>query len=223
MEMDKVALFHDRPELLAAFRDGRRDVLGRVYSMYALSIERYLRVLALAARGGEGVQASVADLVQEVFIRAFSPNARRAYDGVRDYRSYLTAIARNCHIDMLRGSSREVLTDPADLPSDLDTFPEPDDWCEPKILVVLNAYLDDLSDTLRCVYEQRFVLAKSQAQASSDLGISRRALRTSEQKLRKGLRRALVRAGILLRDLGPSKEVFSTERPRVAMTSRGGL
>jgi DNA-directed RNA polymerase specialized sigma24 family protein len=56
----------------------------------------------------------IADLVQEVFVRAFSTDARHAYDGRREYGHYLAAIARNCFIDLLRARRREILIDPED-------------------------------------------------------------------------------------------------------------
>src|SRR4051812_28203726 len=117
--MERVALFDQHPDLLLAFREGRRQALELVYRAYVRSVERYLRALGrLGTRAETMPAATVADLVQEVFIRAFSVEARRAYDGLRDYGTYLATIARNCFIDLLRARSREVLLAPADFPAD---------------------------------------------------------------------------------------------------------
>ena len=50
----------------------------------------------------------LADLVQEVFMRAFSREGRQAYDGLRDYGPYLFAIARNVLVDWARVRGREI-------------------------------------------------------------------------------------------------------------------
>jgi DNA-directed RNA polymerase specialized sigma24 family protein len=67
--------------------------------------------------------------------------------------------------------------------------------------MVLTAYVAALPPPLRGVYEQRFVLGNSQADASAALGITRRRLRTDEARLMSGLRRALLKKKILRRDL----------------------
>ncbi len=187
------------PQLLAAFRAGDRIALECVYRAHVCSIERY--ALALARSIGQDQRASannVADLVQDVFIRAFSQEARLRYDGVHDYGRYLAAIARNCFVDTLRARSREILIDPRELPQDPDGVPEPDDCYDARTLAVLDAYVRGLPDGLRRVYEQRFTLERSQEQAAAVLGISRKVVRLAEKQLRTGLRRALLQAGIQL-------------------------
>ena len=70
-----------------------------------------------------------------------------------------------------------------------------------------------LQPELRGVYEERFERGLSQTETSERLGLSRRALRTLETHLRRGLRKSLLMAG-LLRDashfplgaLEPSRE-----------------
>src|SRR4051812_8326090 len=210
--MQRVALFDQHPDLLLAFREGKREALEQVYRAYVRSVERYL--YSLWRGGGDGADAMpaavVADVVQEVFIRAFSIPARLAYDGLRDYGPYLATIARNCFIDVLRAHRREVLVAPADLPADIGEAPEPEAWCDPRTLAVLEAYVAQLPPILKGVFLERFAAERSQEDASSALGISRRTLRTSEERLRRGLRKALVRAGISQRQPGDRQGVFST-------------
>jgi RNA polymerase sigma-70 factor (ECF subfamily) len=205
-----VGLREDR-ELLAAFRAGDRQALERVYRLHARAVERYLLTLA-RTRGGHATPPSLAtDLLQEVFIRAFSKEARLGYDGLHDYGHYLAAVARNCFIDVVRSRSREVLLQPEDMPADLELAPEPADWCDPHSLAVLEAYVSDLPDRLRAVYQRRFLEDLSQEQTATAMGITRRAVRTAERRLRTGLRRALVKAGV---SLAPPV------RPRIAPTPR---
>lgn len=199
-----MSVFRARPGLLESFRAGERSALEAVYRTYVRTMDRYLRGLARTSGNVQlGQPSSIADLLQDVFVRAFSPTGRRGYDGMRDYGPYLAAIARNCFIDAARARGREVLTNPTDLNVTLDDVAmEVDGWCEPKTLAVLTAYVGALGPELRGVYEQRFVLGRSQAEASSALGLSRRAVRTAEGHLRRGLRKALATAGISLRELG---------------------
>src|SRR6185436_18877538 len=174
-----------------------------------------------AAGRPELAQASaVADIVQEVFIRAFSPEARAAFDGLREFGPYLTVIAHNCFVDSLRARKREVLTKPDDLLLAIDDRPgDTERLFDPKVLLILTDYLRELPASLKGVYEQRFVLGRSQVQASEALGLSRRALRTGESRLRRGLRQALRRAGISLQELGPPSKDFSTRIPVRAVSS----
>lgn len=200
-----VTVFRDHPALLAAFRHGQRDALEYVYRSYVRTIDRDLRRLVHA--NGKTAMAhgsSVSDLVQETFARAFAPGARRGYDGLRPYGPYLGTIARHCFLDVIRIQAREVRRDPEVLPLELQHAEDPEDRGDPKVMSVLDAYIRQLPRHLESLYEQRFVLARSQEQASNALGISRRSLRTREERLRRGLRLALQGAGIQLRELKPS-------------------
>jgi RNA polymerase sigma factor (sigma-70 family) len=198
-----MARFENDRELQAAFRAGHPQALDQVYRAYAPVVDRAVR--RFAQRSGEASLAQpsvIADLLQEIFARAFSPSARRAYDGARDLGPYLVTIARNCFLDSLRTSGRELLTQPEELaPSQDADVPERDDWTDPKVVAVVTGYLQSLPPDLQGIYRQRFVLDRSQVDASSALGSSRRAIRTGEERLRRGLRKALVRAGISLREL----------------------
>jgi len=65
---------------------------------------------------------------------------------------------------------------------------------DPKVRDVVRGYLDTLPAQLQAVYEQRYVLGRTQAAACATLGMSRSRLRTSEDHLKRRLRKAL-RAG----------------------------
>ena len=93
-------LFRNRPELLAPFREGRRDALEEVYRTYVRWMDRYIRALARASNAPWLARSeAVADLVQDIFLRAFSRDARNSYDGLREYGPYLSTIARNRFVD----------------------------------------------------------------------------------------------------------------------------
>lgn len=203
-----MSFFETHPELLRPFQEGRREVLERLYRSHVRSVERYLYALARASAAPMLVQRNaLADLLQEVFIRALSPTARASFDGSRPFGPYLRAIARNCFIDALRAHGRDPLS-AADGPlPDIDAEGgEPEFQVEPAVQGVLTEYLGALSDRLRGVYEQRFVLGNSQEIACKALGLSRRQLRTEEERLRLGLRKALNRAS-LLHDGGPTESL----------------
>lgn len=192
-------LFRNHPELLLPFREGKRLALEQTYRFYVRGVDRYLCTLARATGAYDLAQPSaVADLLQEVFMKAFSASARQAYDGLREYRPYLNTIARNCFVDALRARGREVLKAPEDLPLEADEVIQPsDNLGDPKVMAVLRDYLQSLPGSLKGVYEQRFVLGNSQQAACEALGLTRRKLRTGEERLRRGLRKALSTRGVL--------------------------
>src|SRR6185369_1303082 len=78
-------------ELLAEFREGSRQALERIYWLHVASIE--LLVQVGLRRSQQFSPANLADLVQEVFAKAFSKKARLAYDGERDFGPYLRQLA----------------------------------------------------------------------------------------------------------------------------------
>jgi RNA polymerase sigma-70 factor (ECF subfamily) len=195
-------IFREQPELLAPFHRGERRALERVYRFYVRGLDAYLRALARAAACPELVQPSaVADLLQDTFVRAFAPAARESIDVERPFGPYVRAIARNLFIDQLRARGREAQDLAQSLPELLTTPPESHGTADPRVSAVLQAYIGSLPDPLKGVYEQRFVFAHSQEDACAALGVSRRQLRTAEEHLKAGLRRALVHAGIMRTDL----------------------
>jgi RNA polymerase sigma factor (sigma-70 family) len=200
-------LFYGNRDSLAAFRRGDSEILAHVYRANVRSVEKYVRNQARIYGVSDLDQGNaVADLLQDVFIRAFSREARHSYDGLRDYLGYLFGIAHNCLVDLVRKRGREVLTDPADLCFEAQLPAAPDTPEDPRLVGIVRAYLEALPHPLRHVYRERFVVGRSQDEACLFLGISRRALRTAEAHLRRGVRRALLRAGISLHELKPPTE-----------------
>lgn len=218
----RMTLLQDDRAFLAAFRDGKRDALERVYRQYVRAVDSYLRVLARATGNSAMAQPSaVADLVQEVFVRAFAVKARRAYDGLRDFGPYLKTVARNCFVDSMRAQGREVLRNIDEIAEAMEATAEAaEPACDPKTQAVVTQYLAHLPPPLRAAYEQRFVLGRSQEESAAAIGVSRRALRTAEHRLRRGLRKALVHAGISLRELDASRDDFPARAVAPAVLSR---
>lgn len=188
-----------QPELLIAFRRGDRDALEKVYWAYVGRVEQL--VLRRALRGRSRRASDVADLVQEVFIRAFSERGRLGYDGLREYGPYLLTIARNVTINRARAEGRE----PALADSDVEMLEpaaeahaeEDPPWADPATMAVVEAFLASLPQPMRDLHHQRYVLGLPQREAATALSITRQQLRTVEDKLRRGLEQALRKASLL--------------------------
>ncbi len=194
-----MTVFAGDPELLRRFRACDREALSTVYWFYVASVEAALRRGLRMTRGGSAPPgADVADLVQEVFIRAFAEPARRAYDETRPYAPLLMTIARHALVDSLRGSGREHQMDP----SQLELLVERESACEgedgpfadPTTMALVERYVAGLPARERLVYVQRYAWSRSQEQCAEALGMSRQQVRTLEARVRAGLVRELARA-----------------------------
>lgn len=193
------ALEQDR-ERLAAFREGRNDVLAAIY--YAL-VNDVFRVAALGFVTANGAIRPERDpdeqraIVQEVFVRAFAERARMAYDGMRPYRPYLLTIAKNVMIDRARTRSAEaartteidvdaiIVTDAA-LPGEVEESVE-----QAQLRTAAAAYVETLEDELRAFVRLRFDQDLSQIDVAAQLGVTRRRVRTLEDRVMTGLRKYL--------------------------------
>jgi len=184
------------PDDLRRFRAGDRALLDSVYRTYVVKVRTIVwsRLRASPwARGRASMAFTAMDLVQEVFLRAFSPSARRGFDGLRAYGPYLSAVARNVMIDWTRRAAREVPTDWPELELLADAEADACDevaW-DPDLGAVVQRYLGDLDPTLRTVLEIRYQRGLTQREGAEAMGLSRQSLRTLESRLQTGLRRAL--------------------------------
>lgn len=182
----------DRDIWLRDFRDGRPGALERIYADHARDVEQTIR--RGLARLGRYSDANLADVSQEVFLKAMTRPARLTYDGARDYRPFLIAIARNVLSDWARASFRERL-DPSLLEASLESaaLQAKDELAE--VLSHVSTCIENLPPDLRAVHERRFVAAEPQERAARALGISRQTLRTREKRLLARLRLSLKQAG----------------------------
>jgi RNA polymerase sigma factor (sigma-70 family) len=199
-----MSFLRSRAELLTQFRAGERGALAEVYREYLPRLRQLIR-RGFVARQGAGVRIpgasspdELADVLQEVFTRAFSREARLAYDGTRDYWPYLAVIARNTVVSRHRRQGREVLgLEATDSLEDLIMAPdEPSPWHDAQSLAIVQAYVSSLEEPLRAVHAARYVDALSQRDAAEKLGLSRPKVRKVEAKLRLGLLSLLVQAGL---------------------------
>ena len=191
--------------LLDRFRAGTPEALATVYWEYVRKVECLLSAgFEIRGRGTRvaGVcrqPEDLADLVEEVFLRAFSEKGRRAYDGLRDYGPYLYAIARNVLVDWARVRGREIPSPWRELEAAIETEPlaeEAAPWATPVTMQVVEQYLVALPQDLRDVHKLRHEQGLSQELAAEKLGVGRQTLRTLERRLRDGLAAALDAAGI---------------------------
>ncbi|MHB1845637.1 MAG: RNA polymerase sigma factor [Deltaproteobacteria bacterium] len=198
-------LTQDR-RLLDAFRSGEREALEEVYRHYAPGVAAVLRHGFQLATGGARFQgippgAELENGVQEVFTRAFAPEARARYDGLRPYGAYLAAVARNWAINEARRARPTELLD--ELPQDADpSLAEPvvtpeTEALDGELVALLGRFragLDPLSGRL---FELRFERGLGQEAAASELGKSRIQLRRLERRLKGRLLGYLKQAGYL--------------------------
>jgi RNA polymerase sigma factor (sigma-70 family) len=186
-------IFANDHRLLRRFREGDRDALAQVYWAYVDRIEGLLR-RRLSLAGGVS-SSDIEDLMQEVFIRAFAPETRLGFDGLRPFAPYLFTIARNTMVDWWRRRGREVPT-----VLTLDDAPEEvvaagdeaaGTFADPRTMVVVERFVRGLPPELRAVHEARFDKGLSQRDAAEALGMGRQTLRTLERRLTDQLREAL--------------------------------
>ena len=198
-------VFAGKPELLARFREGDGSALETVYWAYVDPVTRIVQAVlnSYATASGEQVKfaaTELGDLVQEVFVRAFSPQSRRHYDGNRPYGPYLGQIARNTVADHWRVIRRQVVIDVAPLLDALSLETSaiekaPEHWADRETVAVVERYLASLEPDVRRVHEALYVQGLSQRDAAAALGLGRQAVRGVEARLRAGLRRELERSG----------------------------
>ena len=102
----------DCTRLLLKAAQGDRAAFGRVHAALAPAVRD-----CLAARDGRLDAAARDELVQEVFLRAWTH--RRRFRGRSSAKTYLFAIARNALNEHLREARRAGLVFPGDLPPEL--------------------------------------------------------------------------------------------------------
>ena len=194
----------------ADYRFGDNRDLTAIYFRYADEVFGTLRKgfylrksCARTSRWIVGTQsrAEIDDLVQEVFARAFSPSSRVSFDEARALGPYLIAIARNVYLDHLRrrktrtakiddvavdtlGGGAPSLSNPIGTHSEHPTIGWTEETFHPDERVkVLADFVGRLSPDLRSLYETRFVRGLSQRDAAVALRLSRRRVRTLENRL----------------------------------------
>ena len=208
-----VPIFFENRALLEAFRAGERHALEAVYRFY---FDDVLRLASYGFITQNGTRASSVareadrlDFVQDVFVKAFTPSARLGYDALRAYRPFILQIGRNLRVDQLRQSGRQpkCVAGMLDEIVDIDALiAQNSAWPEtrgPDGDLHWQAQLREMSVALRTldlavqeIARLRFVDELSQADVAVRLGITRRRVRTLEDRLLSGVRRHFLRAGL---------------------------
>ena len=150
------------------------------------------------ALGSEDVD----DLIQEVFLRLLTTGALGRLDTASNPLPYLARAARNLAIDELRRRRREQLgLLPGDSAAAAPELPEPPELPELNALTGarqgtrehreaslerLGVYVAGLPAELAVIYHARFVLGLSQRETASGLALSRRRVRTLDDRLLAG-------------------------------------
>lgn len=199
-------------ELLDGFRRGDRAALSCVFRRYARdvarSLQRGVRVEVRGVRqrvGGDLDVWELENLVQETFVKAFSPAARTSYDGVRPFGAWLAVIARNVLIDHARKSRRErdhlvFVEDIAESGSTEEEESPAGRTATRQLASALQRFLAGLSDEDRRLFSKRYEEQRSLRQAATELEMGLFELRKRDARLRVALLEALDSEGLLCAD-----------------------
>ena len=124
-----------------------------------------------------------------VFVRAFSSAARESYDGIRPYRNYLFAIARNLVIDEFRKGHRELISlEENRVKSQNQEYSELDpeeQALEQELGKQVDEFEASLSGDERAVFKVRFRQGLSIEGSAIQLGISEHRVKSTERRLKK--------------------------------------
>jgi len=219
-----MSLLVDNRALLQRFRRGEAKALRQVLAHYAPLISGLLRRGFGFNVGGERIRFGgyestfdLEDALQEVFRRAFSENARLNYDGLRPYKAYLGAIARNTVINEYQARKRKLERFAVELNDTMHVVEE--EWSasddplafgdsEPtgkpakdvetiELRNLLLTFRDTLSDRERDIFGLRFEEHLSHAAITERSGISPSKIKTTEAHIRKRLLHYLREHGYL--------------------------
>ena len=173
--------------LRRAFKRGERSALEEVYRAYVGGVYALVR-----GELGASDTFEVDNVVQEVFVRAFSESARDAYDGLRPYRNYLFTIARNLITDHRRKAKRVHVSmdttggDGAAVQLAGDERAPPDQaLLDGEVRRLAAEFVAGLDDRQRDVFEARFTHGWSVERCARELAISEYRVKRTEKRLRK--------------------------------------
>ena len=196
-------MFQGDHPLLVAFRAGEPHTLRAVYDRYVDLVAHVVRQGAFSRYGKRlygAPRSDWKDLVNDVFVRAFADETRMSFDGLGDYQPFLLGICRNVLANYWRKRAQAPDQETLARALALETPADEHDLADPEALRMTLEYVQALSPELRAVYEARYVQARSQLEAAEQLGLTRQALRTREQRLRQGLvKRIKNRLGMMLK------------------------
>ena len=192
-----MSVFDNDRELLNAFRTGERQALRAIYEHYLDDVMTLIRcgfVSGEARVGAEPDRTAQLDLAHEVFVHAFRESARMGFDGLRPYRPYLMRIAKNRIIDRLRKARPELELEESHLepapPKDEDDL----DFKRRREATV--AWLATQDEETQRFVELRFNEGLGQAKVAAEMNVTRRRVRTLEERAQADLTRYLAQIGL---------------------------
>ncbi|MBI5507309.1 MAG: sigma-70 family RNA polymerase sigma factor [Deltaproteobacteria bacterium] len=207
--------------LLRDFRTGAPAALREVFLRYAPEVAQFLR-RGFTFRVGErqvrfaGYREvfAVEDALQEVFRRAFSDNARSSYDGLRPFRAYLLTIAKNAVInefharrrqldqvgfeemrDVPGGEDYSAADNPLEAAAEVTTGNPERDLQSRELRALVTEYRRGLAAREAQVFDLRYAEGLSHSDITLRLGLSASKIKTTEERIRKGLLRFMHRHG----------------------------
>jgi len=176
---------------LTRFRSGDGRVLADVYRQHVAGVASFLRRgFSYGSRNrilrfrGYAQPFELDNALQETFARAFRPSARQAYDGLRPYRSYLLAIARNVVLDELRRgqpTTVDELDDCADVAASLSAEER---LLRGELRRLWADFVERLDAHEAAYFLARFGEQRSRREAGLAGGLTPMQTRTLERKLR---------------------------------------
>ncbi|MBN2802264.1 MAG: sigma-70 family RNA polymerase sigma factor [Deltaproteobacteria bacterium] len=193
--------YTDNKELLTKFKSGNPEAMTTVYRHYVGYVESiiangfYIHDGKTRIWGNDNME-TVKELVQDIFIKAFSENARTSYDGIRPYKTFLKNITKNVAIDRSRKNRKDALNysdKSKDSPIPEETVEASEDeniyWktCASEAQI----YMQSLSDTEKQFVNLRYVQELPQRDIAKQMQITRWKVRSMENKIEKGLKKHL--------------------------------
>jgi RNA polymerase sigma factor (sigma-70 family) len=182
---------------------GRRQEMEFVYRSHAKKLRRILRVnigrATCQSTGEKRDNASppsadeIEDLIHEVFARLLAPDSAVQLARDRDPVPYLVRMARSLYVDAWR-RRRNTTPSSSQGAENAFLFEDAERWGQHLLAVeIIATYASRLSPELAVLYEARFARGLSQRDAAAWLGVSRRQVRTLEQRLLEGAQREVGR------------------------------
>lgn len=199
-----MTVFEGNRPLLDAFRRGDRAALTTVYGHYVKSVATLVRLgfrltTSRVSIPGISDEARARDVIQEVFVRAFSERARLAYDGLSLFRPWLLRIAKNLMIDEGRRAGRmtvEASAEPnGDDPHEVLPVSAEEELLQHRLREATREYCATLDAEAKRFVQLRFEEERSQAEVAELMNTTRRRVRTLEDMVRAGLRKHLASRG----------------------------
>jgi RNA polymerase sigma factor (sigma-70 family) len=197
------------PAFKRSFKAGEAAALQQLYVALVDDVSRLLRFGFHVESTGNRVfgfdAERVLECTQETFARALSERGRQSYDGLSPLRPWLLRITKNLMIDLLRKKrelhAADLVDDQAfgllvDEASTAEAVPEHDSVDEKRLRLATAAFTRALQGEALQVFALRFEHGLAQHAVASQLGVTRRRVRTVEDGLRAALFNHLQQAGL---------------------------